>query len=101
MVAEKKLKSCPFCGGKANIDRYGTPRVSTQYSCEDCGCNLETSEEWNHGDRWNTRALTPRQEAADAMAEALDAIMQDGRIRNHEPLGVAAREALRKAGRQA
>lgn len=49
------LKPCPFCGGKANIDNYGNNRVSTQYSCEDCGLSKETGETFNHGNFWNTR----------------------------------------------
>ena len=53
--SEVKLLPCPFCGGKANIDRYGDASKSTQYSCEDCGASLETSEEFNHGGRWNER----------------------------------------------
>lgn len=56
------LKDCPFCGGEAEIERYGTPRMSTIYACQDCGCRLETGEEWGHGRQWNTRAapqITP------------------------------------------
>lgn len=50
-----ELLPCPFCGGKAEIERTGTRRFSTLYSCEDCGCSLETGEEFNHGQRWNER----------------------------------------------
>ena len=50
-----KLKPCPFCGGEAEIERYGTRKVSTVYVCTECGCQLETGEEWNHGTQWNTR----------------------------------------------
>jgi len=38
-----------------------------------------------------------KREAAEELYEALKAIMRDGRIRDHEPLGVAARKALRLA----
>ena len=51
-----QLLPCPFCGGEASIERYGNTRVSTQYHCDDCGCFLETGEEFNHGRSWNTRA---------------------------------------------
>ena len=50
-----ELKPCPFCGGDAEITRYGTSRYSTQYECTDCGCQLETGETFNHGEAWNTR----------------------------------------------
>jgi len=51
-----ELKPCPFCGGKANIERYGNSKVSTWYTCEDCGASLETGETFNHGAQWNRRA---------------------------------------------
>ena len=50
------LLPCPFCGGDAEIERLGTTRLSTIYQCTDCGCSLETGEEWGHGDGWNRRA---------------------------------------------
>lgn len=50
-----ELKPCPFCGGEASIERFGNTRVSTQYHCDDCGCFLETGEEFNHGRVWNRR----------------------------------------------
>lgn len=50
------LLPCPFCGGEAEIERYGTARVSTIYQCADCGASLETGEVRNHGKLWNTRA---------------------------------------------
>ena len=56
---EPELKPCPFCGGKAHIEQYGTARQSTSYSCEDCGCRLETGEVFNIGDDWNRRAPDP------------------------------------------
>ncbi len=59
---DDKLLPCPFCGGKASIERYGDHRQSTIYKCDDCSCSLETGEEWSHGKRWNTRAaLAPTQ----------------------------------------
>lgn len=49
-----ELLPCPFCGGKAEIERYGTPRQSTIYNCTECGCRLETGEEWGYT-QWNKR----------------------------------------------
>jgi hypothetical protein len=49
------LLPCPFCGSEAEIERLGNHRQSTIYACTDCGCSLETGEEWGHGRRWNTR----------------------------------------------
>lgn len=62
---EEKLKPCPFCSGEAEVIRYGNGRQSTQYSCTECGCNLETSEEFNHGGDWNER---PQERERDKIA---------------------------------
>lgn len=53
------LLPCPFCGGAAEIEQHGDRRRSTIYSCNSCGCRLETGEEWGHGKRWNERAAAP------------------------------------------
>jgi Lar family restriction alleviation protein len=50
-----KLLPCPFCGGEAEIERYGDRSQSTIYACTMCGCRLETGEEWDHGADWNRR----------------------------------------------
>ncbi len=50
-----KLLPCPFCGSKAEIERIGDSRQSTQYQCNSCSCSLETGEEWDHGADWNKR----------------------------------------------
>ncbi len=50
-----KLLPCPFCGGEAKIMRYGDRSQSTIYECQECGCRLETGEEWGHGNDWNNR----------------------------------------------
>lgn len=52
-----ELAACPFCGGKAEIEQFGNTRVSTIYACGECGCRLETGEEFNHGRAWNRRAV--------------------------------------------
>ena len=50
------LLSCPFCDGKAEIERMGTNRVSMIIRCTDCGCSLESSETWiDEKSKWNTR----------------------------------------------
>lgn len=49
------LKPCPFCGGEAEIQRHGTGRQSTIYSCTQCGCRLETGETWQVPGQWNER----------------------------------------------
>lgn len=56
MTTPLPLDARPFCKGDAEIERMGTPRQSTIYSCTECGCRLETGEEWGHGRIWNERA---------------------------------------------
>lgn len=68
------LKPCPFCGGKAEIERYGTPRQSTIYQCEDCSCFLETGEEFNHGRQWNDRSNKDQWDYEGAMSD-LDSVL--------------------------
>lgn len=65
------LKSCPFCGGDAELSRYGTNKVSCIVICTCCGCTLETSETFSSGDSWNLRSLTPAQMHADEVCETL------------------------------
>ena len=55
MTNDIELKPCPFCGGKAHIDRVGTTRVSCIVSCQDCGATVESGETFNQGTQWNTR----------------------------------------------
>lgn len=64
------LLPCPFCGGEAEIERYGTSRVSTIYICTFCGCSLETGEEWGHGRQWNKRAEIPKQDQSSTQNES-------------------------------
>lgn len=81
MPTSEKLLPCPFCGGEAEIERLGDRRQSTQYSCTECGCFLETGEEWGHGTEWNRRAAlatteaerdTAHNDALEMAAEALN-----------------------------
>lgn len=48
------LKPCPFCGGEAQVERYGTARASSIVSCSECGCTLESNEQ-GAGHNWNRR----------------------------------------------
>ena len=72
-----ELLPCPFCGGKAEIERFGTYKMSTQYACQNCSCHLETGEESDHGARWNERAAlaaTPDLPAEPDKSQALDGL---------------------------
>ena len=45
---------CPFCGGKAEIKRMGTNKVSMIIGCTECSCTLETGETWiDEHSQWN------------------------------------------------
>ena len=87
MPTSEQLLPCPFCGGEAEIERLGDRRQSTQYSCTNCGCFLETGEEWGHGKRWNTRVALSAAEGvkprtitvSDRLAEELKTWAEDER----------------------
>lgn len=84
------LLPCPFCGGEAGVERYGTPRASTIISCLNCGCRLESGETRRHGWAWNTRAALE--------AKAVDAENAHDMIRYLLPLAkgyVAANPGIR------
>lgn len=54
------LAHCPFCGGAAYFERFGTPRASCVVACEDCGASLETNETPPFcGSAWNRRVSPP------------------------------------------
>ena len=57
-MSGEQLDPCPFCGGEAEIERYGDGGQSTIYCCTECGCRLETGETFNQGDSWNRRTET-------------------------------------------
>lgn len=51
-----ELKPCPFCGGRAFIDRYMQPKEEWRISCMDCPTRFgryaglskkEVTEAWN------------------------------------------------------
>ena len=71
MSSRIELLPCPFCGGKAEINRFGNFLQSTQYECTDCGCLLETGEEFNHGTQWNTRAMNADKDRLQLAIKAL------------------------------
>ena len=72
-----KLLPCPFCGGEAEITRYGDSRQSTQYTCTHCGCFLETGETFDHGKDWNTRSDEANKKMIEALHEIIDAYGED------------------------
>lgn len=75
MKSEIELFPCPFCGQESEIVRYGNPRQSTQYACTECGCCLETGEEWNHGRRWNERHYSKDLLKVDSLASSIVSII--------------------------
>lgn len=54
------LLPCPFCGGRAEIERVGSTRTSNIVACTDCGCRLESGDVFDPAASWNRRT----QEAA-------------------------------------
>ena len=74
MSEQIKLLPCPFCGSSAEIERHGDRTRSTIYTCDSCGCTLETGEEWDHGRRWNIRADTTLRAENEMLRAALSQI---------------------------
>ena len=71
-----KLKPCPFCGNEEPyIERYGSSRQSTQYVCGNCGCTLETGEEWDHGSDWNKRVNPDLDEALNLLTQIRESFL--------------------------
>jgi Lar family restriction alleviation protein len=90
------LLPCPFCGGEAEIERVGTPRQSTIYACTECGCRLETGEEWGHGTQWNTRAPSVGGVGAVELLSALQAAHRAPRGKRWLPELAEDRKAIRR-----
>ena len=69
-----KLKSCPFCKGKAELiaeeiklNTYPKPMVSVNVVCEECGASSRGFNSWLYNfphkeaiDRWNKRVRSKR-----------------------------------------
>lgn len=91
------LLPCPFCGGKAEIERFGNTRVSTIYSCDECGCSLETGEEFNHGRAWNRRAAAPSVQPDREVIERVQQMVVDCEADPDGPLMLAASVAKEHA----
>lgn len=82
------LKSCPFCGGEAEIERHGDRRQSTVVKCTECGCRLEGPEEFDHGGQWNKRKAEGELLAAlKGLVEAADYSYLDRGIGSGTPEG--------------
>lgn len=83
------LEPCPFCGGEAEIERMGDRRASTIYRCCQCGCSLETGEEWGHGGQWNARQYAKHIAALESrnrvLREALEPFAIFGNIITSDP----------------
>lgn len=97
-MASPELLPCPFCGGKANIERYGDRGQSTIYVCDNCGCTLETGEQWGHGTGWNTRSdragLLAGLREAEATADGIAAALARG---SNDPTEMAAALTVKHA----
>ena len=79
-MSETKLLPCPFCGEKPHFSDYSTENNGTWWllECGNPGCDMQVRtaagaeiQSSTMIEKWNTRALTPRQQAADLMYEAL------------------------------
>ena len=66
-VPSSDLLGCPFCGGKAEIERKGSARQSMIIACTDCGGRMESGDvygltrpsQW----AWNRRHPNPMNQA--------------------------------------
>jgi len=90
-----ELLPCPFCNGKAEIERLGDRGQSTIYACTECSCRLETGEEWGHGARWNMRAGVHHEPPSEWIREEGDDddVEDDG----DESIGFVEEDLLRAA----
>ncbi len=80
-----ELLPCPFCGGEAEFIRRGTPRYSTLVRCTQCACFLESNENFDHGNDWNTRADLAQAMVAAAYDDAADELLAQTMLPLDEP----------------
>ena len=72
------LKPCPFCGSTRVYDAGLWHHV---IKCLDCGTRSAPCSKWNEAvSSWNTRALTPAQERADELLDALGYVLTQLRL---------------------
>ena len=72
------LKPCPFCGSTRVYDAGLWYHV---IKCLDCGTRSAPCAKWDEAvSSWNTRALTPAQERADELLDALGYILTQLRL---------------------
>lgn len=70
-----KLKPCPFCGGEAMLNYFGSRPISYyQISCSECGCRQASSiHKESVINTWNTR------KPIDRIVEQLEEQMNDAK----------------------
>lgn len=49
------LRECAHCGGEAENIRLGSTRQSRIDQCTNCGCSIESNDNFNTAFAWNTR----------------------------------------------
>jgi Lar family restriction alleviation protein len=72
-MSEKKLLSCPFCGGEAKLCSTGNPYEVNYHwiYCKECGCKQPTSIHIEAViNTWNTRV--PMQKIVERLEERLE-----------------------------
>lgn len=72
-----ELKKCPFCGGEAELNYYGSESMPFySISCKECGCNQDTSIHKEAViNAWNNRA-TEAEIRAKALSDFIEAVRQ-------------------------
>lgn len=90
-----ELMKCPFCGGEAELNYYGSESMPFySVSCKECGCNQETSIHKEAViNAWNNRATE-----AEIRAKALDDFM--ARINKNTAIADFMREYLAEVAEQ-
>ena len=84
-----ELKKCPFCGGEAELNYYGSESIPFySVSCKECGCNQETSIHKEAViNAWNIRETEAeiRAKAIDEFAEKAIKIVYESNNRRRNP----------------